>query len=220
METHCWVCNKTEEFFLNQKRDLLASIEKQIEECNDLEKNIIESTAQKLGFTEESKNMAKNIKEPYTTMTLSAVLENKENFLQLEPALKVVLDYCEKYYDAGKDSKTIADVIEKYLQEPIQQRYSNELRSNKFKLDSLTSRKKEIEGIHTFFLEKEITDRTLELSNLGFKFSHKFLICPVCASLFKEASSASFEVIEAQKRANEIAMDWGDDDIYDDDDLC
>ena len=215
MPKHCWVCNKTEEFFRNQKKELLDSIEKQIEECNDIEKNIIRTTAEKLGFSEESKKLAKNIKEPYTTMTLSAVLENKENFLQLEPALKVVLDYCEKYYDARKDSKTIADVIEKYLQEPIQQRYSNELRGNKFKLDSLTSRKNEIEKIHTFFIEKEITDRTLELSNLGFKFSHKFLICPICASLFEEAASASFDILEAKRKANEEAMDWDDDDDED-----
>ena len=214
MIKQCWLCKNTEEYFLNQKKELLESIEKELQESEAFEKNIRNATAEKLGFTEESKSAAKKIQDVYTKMTLSAVQENKENFLQLEPNLKVILDYCEKF---SYSFKNVADAIEKFLQEPTEDKYAMEMNKNKCKMENLLYRKSEIEKIKTFFIEKEFTNSDFDhfgfnISNLGFKFSKKYFVCPVCASLFKEASNAAFEVKEAQRRANELAMDWGDDD--------
>lgn len=210
----CWICKNTEEFFLKQKKELLDSIEKELQECEAFEKNIRNATAEKLGFTEESKNTAKTIQNVYTKMTLSAVLENKENFLQLEPKLKVILDYCERF---NYSFKNVADAIEKFLQEPTEDKYASEMEKNKCKMENLVYRKSEIEKIKTFFIEKDFTNKYFDnsgfkISSLGFKFDKKILICPICSSLLKEASDAAFEVTEAQRRANELAMDWGDDD--------
>lgn len=214
MIKQCWICKNTEEYFLNQKKELLDSIEKELQECDEFEQNIRNATAEKLGFTEESKSAAKKIQDVYTKMTLSAVQENKENFLQLEPNLKVILDYCEKF---SYSFKNVADAIEKFLQEPTEDKYANEMNKNKYKMDNLLYRKSEIEKIKTFFIEKDFTNKYFDnsgfkISSLGFKFDKKILICPICSSLLKEASDAAFEVTEAQRRANELAMDWDDDD--------
>ena len=212
MKEHCWICKNTEDYFLDQKKELLNPINKQLAECDEFGKNIISSTAEKLGFTEDSKNIAKKINAPYTTMTLSAVLENKENFLQLEPALKTIYDYCEKYPDVKTCCKTVSDSIQKYLQEPSKDKYSRALHDNENKRKSLLCQKEKLEEIKTFFIEKELNDKMLNISNLGFKFNKKFYLCPICASLFTESAKGAFEVIEAKRRAEEIAMNWGDDD--------
>lgn len=238
MPKHCWLCKNTEKFFLKQKEDLLKSIEQELSECEKIEASIIDVTKEKLGFTDESKEKVKSIQKVYSEMTLNAVLENKDNFLKLEPNLSTVLDYCLKY--GYRNLKTIGAVIENYLAEPLENRYANELRQNENRKLSLLQRKEKLEGIKTFFIEKVITPQSLDselrkskrvpenyncgygssiiihkpqnrsseqrnfnfsYKDLGFDFEKKVFICPICMSFFLEASNASFDVAEAQRRA-------------------
>ena len=47
-----------------------------------------------------------------------------------------------------------------------------------------------------------------------FNFSRKILICPVCLSMFAESANASFDIIEAQRRAQNSWDDMDDDDDW------
>ena len=245
MKKQCWFCKNTEDFFLQQKEDLLKSIEKKLLDFEDFEKSIIDITKEKLGFTDELKEKAKSIKNEYSSMTLNAVLENKDSFLKLEPNLEIILNYCSKY--GKRYFRTVNDVIQEFILEPVESRYTNELRQNETKRKSLLEKKEKLEQIKTFFIEKEITPHSLDTEieklkrtpednnfsytfsqrrnetkekdfsysyqQLGFNFSRKILICPVCLSMFAESANASFDIIEAQRRAQNS---W--DDIDDDDD--
>ena len=41
MKKQCWFCKNTEDFFLQQKEDLLRSIDKKLLDCEDFEKSIM-----------------------------------------------------------------------------------------------------------------------------------------------------------------------------------
>ncbi|MBQ8678911.1 MAG: hypothetical protein IJ688_14950 [Treponema sp.] len=225
MERKCWFCKNTEDYFIQQKEELLQSIEKELIECDTFEKNIIDTTKEKFGFTDDIKNKVRTIKAEYASMTLNAVLENKESFIKLDSNLETVINY---YYKFGnKKAKNINDVIQDFLLEPTEQRYKRELSNNESKKKSLLERKSELEKIKTFFVEKEITPASIdnEISKLddnnskkeqtyfgqetqttfsfsyqalGFNFSRKVLLCPICLSLFAEAANTAFEVTDAQ----------------------
>lgn len=225
MERKCWFCKNTEDYFIQQKEELLQSIEKELIECDNFEKNIIDTTKENFGFTDDTKNKVRTIKAEYASMTLNAVLENKESFIKLDSNFETVINY---YYKFGnKKAKNINDVIQDFLLEPTEQRYKRELSNNEFKKKSLLERKSELEKIKTFFVEKEITPASIdnEISKLddnnskkkltyfgqetqttfsfsyqalGFKFSRKVLLCPICLSLFAEAANTAFEVNDAQ----------------------
>ncbi len=244
MKKQCWFCKNTEDFFLQQKEDLLKSIDKKLLDCEDFEKSIIDITKEKLGFTDELKEKAKSIKNEYSSMTLNAVLENKDSFLKLEPNLEIILNYCSKY--GKRNFRTVNDVIQEFILEPVESRYTNELRLNETKRKSLLEKKEKLEQIKTFFIEKEITPHSLDTEieklkrtpednnfyytfsqrrnetkekdfsysyqQLGFNFSRKILICPVCLSMFAESANASFDIIEAQRRAQNSWDDIDDDD--------
>ena len=256
MAKHCWFCKNTEEFFLTQKRELLEKVEHELSECKKFEDSIIEITKEKLGFTDSLKEKVKGIGNVYSEMTLNAVLDNKDNFIKLEPNLNIILEYCIKY--GKRNLKTVKDVIDEYLSEPVESRYSNDLRQNENKKNQLLQKKQKLEDIKTFFIEKEITPRSLDnelnklkrkpeeynrnhsysfnqiqqnrisverdftfsYSNLGFDFSKKIFICPICTSLFAESANASFDIVEAQRKAQYEAdmAAWDDDDDWDDED--
>lgn len=244
----CWFCKNTEDYFIAQKEELLKTLDKELNECENFEFSIIEITKEKLGFTEDAKKKVKSIQTVYSEMTLNAVLENKDNFIKLEPNLNIILDYCHTY--RKQNLKTVREVIESYLTEPIEARYSNELRQNEAKKNQLLKNKEKLENIKTFFIEKEITPRRLDTElqklrrvpedynqsysftrmnqrakpdekdfnfsyeKLGFNFSKKIYICPICLSIFAESANASFDIVEAQKKAQHDAEmdDWDDDD--------
>ena len=256
MAKYCWFCKNTEDFFISQKKALQIKIEQELTECAKFETSIIEVTKEKLGFTDSLKEKVKKIPTVYSEMTLNAVLDNKDNFIKLEPNLNIILDYCIKY--GKRNLKTVKEVIEEYLAEPIESRYSNEVHQNENKRKQLLQKKQKLAEIKTFFIEKEITpqsldselsklkrepedynnrnysygfnriqqnrspnekDFTFSYSNLGFNFSKKIFICPICTSLFAESANASFDIVEAQRKAQyeaEMAA-WDDDDDWDDD---
>lgn len=171
MSKICWVCKNTEDFFLNQKQELLKNIEKELKDCADFKSKIVDVTKEKLGFSDKLKEKVRRIKSEYLTMTLNAVLENKDSFIKLEPALEILTDYFSKYWTWGHSSnlKTVSDVKEKFLQEPVESRYSCELSRNESKEKQLLAKKETLENITTFFVEKEITPYFLdsEFSKLG-----------------------------------------------------
>ncbi len=160
MDKQCWFCKNTEDFFLEQKDELLKSIEKELSECESFEKSIVEVTKEKLGFTEENKSKVQQIQKEYTDMTLNAVLENRNNFVKLEPNLSIVLDYYSKY--GNRNCKSVRDVIEQYLSEPLEVRYKSDLLQNTSKKERLLRQKTELENVKTFFFEKEITSENFD----------------------------------------------------------
>lgn len=162
MDKQCWFCKNTEDFFLEQKDELLKSIEKELSECESFEKSIVEVTKEKLGFTEENKSKVQQIQKEYTDMTLNAVLENRNNFVKLEPNLSIVLDYYSKFPNCN--CKSVKDVIDQYLSEPSENRYANEVRQNKNKKENLLHQKTQLENVKTFFFEKEITSGKIDAS--------------------------------------------------------
>ena len=162
MDKQCWFCKNTEDFFLEQKDELLKSIEKELSECESFEKSIVEVTKEKLGFTEENKSKVQQIQKEYTDMTLNAVLENRNNFVKLEPNLSIVLDYYSKF--PNRNCKSVKDVIDQYLSEPSENRYANEVRQNKNKKENLLHQKTQLENVKTFFFEKEITSGKIDAS--------------------------------------------------------
>ena len=162
MDKQCWFCKNTEDFFLEQKDELLKSIEKELSECESFEKSIVEVTKEKLGFTEENKSKVQQIQKEYTDMTLNAVLENRNNFVKLEPNLSIVLDYYSKF--PNRNCKSVKDVIDQYLSEPSENRYANEVRQNKNKKENLLHQKTQLENVKTFFFEKEITSEKIDAS--------------------------------------------------------
>ncbi|MBO5125073.1 MAG: hypothetical protein J6C11_08120 [Spirochaetaceae bacterium] len=238
----CWICRNTEDYFLNQKEELLKSTQNEINECERFEENILEETKDRLGFTDEKKERVRNISDVYTKMTLTAILENKQSFLQLEPSLEIIFHYIDAFNLMRDESrrkgiyprknevesatfKILKDAIELYLQEPLESRYSNDLMRNESRKKALYLRKSELERISTFFIEKEMTAQSLDsmfsksssfsFSRLGFNIHKRIYLCPFCLALFAEAASASFDVRDAQIKAMEAAAlddDWDDDD--------
>lgn len=223
MSKKCWICKNTEGYFIEKKNQLLERISSEIKECELFENDIVATTAEKLGFTDEQKEKVKSIKSVYWEMTVNAILDNRNSFLQLEPNLKIVFDYIDKYWLRSKGFKTLKDIIEQFLREPVEQRYSSELNSNRIKLKELRCKREEIDNIKTFFIEKNITASSLSNDfsyfRLGFDITRKIYLCPICVRLFQESASAAFEVKESKKRAEEAAMydDWGEVDDLDDD---
>lgn len=221
----CWICRNTEDYFLNQKEELLKSTQNEINECERFEENILEETKDRLGFTDEKKEKLQNIGDVYLEMTLAAVLANKQSFLQLEPSLEIIFHYIDTFQVNTTTLETVKDVMELYLQEPLESRYSNDLMRNESRKKALCLRKSELERISTFFIEKEMTAQSLDsmfsksssfsFSRLGFNIHKRIYLCPFCLALFAEAASASFDVRDAQIKAMEAAAlddDWDDDD--------
>ena len=156
-------------------------------------------------------------------MTFNAILENRNNFFQLEPALEILFQYSDKYYGNRPNFQTVYEVIDKYLQEPIERRYFTEINQNKRKKESLLSKKEKLQKLTTFFIEKEMNSSNLDkilgrdsfsFFDLNFSINAKIYLCPFCASLLSEAASASFDIKDAERRAQEAAQqdDWDDDD--------
>jgi len=178
----CWVCKNAEDFFLNQKKELLKSIQNEIDECENFEENIFEETKGRLGFTDEKREKVQNISSVYSEMTLAAILENRQSFLQLEPSLEIIFHYIDTFALVRSESrrkmicpkkeqlelertttpKTLKDVIELYLQEPLESRYANDLMKNESRKKALYLKKSELERITTFFIEKEMTAQSLD----------------------------------------------------------
>lgn len=158
----CWICRNTEDFFLDQKEKLLKSIQSEIEECERFEENILEETKDRLGFTDEKKGKVQNIGDVYLEMTLAAVLANRQSFLQLEPSLEIIFHYIDTFQVNTTTLETLKDVMELYLQEPLESRYSNDLMRNESRKKALYLRKSELERITTFFIEKEMTAQSLD----------------------------------------------------------
>ena len=167
MSNICWVCKNTEDEFLKQKEELLQSVEKQLAECDNFEKTIVDTTKEKLGFTDEAKEKVKGIKSEYASMTLNAVIENKDNFVKLEPNLSIVLDYYSRY--GNRSCRSVKDVIDQYIAEPLESRYTADLRNNSYKKDKLLKQKENLENVKSFFYEKEITASVIDssISQLG-----------------------------------------------------
>ncbi len=157
MAKKCWICKNTEEFLLKQKEDILSQINEKIQELENNNSKIIEITKEKLGFSDEMKDKVKNIQSVYAEMTLNAVLENRSNFITLEPSFQILFDYVDKYFYTKKNISTVKDLINMFLQEPIEDRYRNEVNSNSSKIRELKIRKEKIESIKTFFIEKDIS---------------------------------------------------------------
>ena len=242
MERQCWVCKNTEEYFLKQKEELIKSIEQEIAECDNFEKTIIDTTKERLGFTDAAKERVKSIKPEYASMTLNAVLENKDSFIKLDPNLETIINYCHNSYT--RNYKTVNDVIQDFLLEPKEDRYKSDLSRNESKRKSLLNKKAELEKINTFFFEKEITASGLDSSisqlshnqseyerftgnnynhnfkqndnfrfsfrDLGFSFSKKVYLCPICLSLFIDSANASLNIMKGIQDAQRAA-DWDDD---------
>lgn len=162
MERQCWVCKNTEDEFLKQKEELLQSVGKQLAECDTFEKTIVDTTKEKLGFTDENKEKVKSIKSEYASMTLNAVIENKDSFVKLEPNLSIVLDYYSKF--GNRSIKSVKDVIDQYIAEPLESRYTADLRNNSYKKDKLLKQKENLENVKSFFYEKEITTSEIDFS--------------------------------------------------------
>lgn len=170
MSKICWVCKNTEDEYLKQKEEVLQSIEKELAEYENFEKSIVEITKEKLGFTDENKNKLREIKPEYTSMTINAVVENRNNFVKLEPNLSIVLDYYSKY--GNRNSKSVKDVIDQYISEPLESRFSNELQQNKYKKDNLLKKKENLENVKSFFYEREITASGLDSSISQLEHNH------------------------------------------------
>lgn len=158
----CWICRNTEDYFLNQKEELLKSTQNEINECERFEENILEETKDRLGFTDEKKGKVQNIGDVYLEMTLAAVLANRQSFLQLEPSLEIIFHYIDTFQVNTTTLETVKDAIELYLQEPLESRYSNDLMRNESRKKALYLRKSELERISTFFIEKEMTAQSLD----------------------------------------------------------
>ena len=158
----CWICRNTEDYFLNQKEELLKSTQNEINECETFEENIFEETKGRLGFTDEKKGKVQNIGDVYLEMTLAAVLANRQSFLQLEPSLEIIFHYIDTFQVNTTTLETLKDVMELYLQEPLESRYSNDLMRNESRKKALYLRKSELERISTFFIEKEMTAQSLD----------------------------------------------------------
>lgn len=224
MKNRCWICKRTEDFYIKQRNNLLEKVETELQECCEFKEQIYEETKKKLGFTDEVKETVKNIKSEYLNMKITAVIENKDSFINLEPRLEILVNYYSKYYRNSRDIKTVADIQEKFFEEPIESRYSSELSANKRKEDSLLLKKEGLEKITTTFVGKTITpnfvDRKLKTcySKLGFEFNRQILLCPICASLFEESANASFEIEQARIEEERQKYDDWDDDDWDDDD--
>ena len=150
MNKHCWFCKNTEDFFLQQKEELLQSIDKELFDYDNFEKSIVDITKEKFGFTDEQKDKVKSIKPEFTSMTMSAVLENKDSFIKLEPNLKIIINYYSKFIN--KNFKFVNEVIQNFLSEPIEDRYKGELVRNSSNKKLLLERKAKLEEIKTFFI--------------------------------------------------------------------
>ena len=213
MTRQCWICKNSEDDFMSQKEKLLTSLKNEIKEYENYIQNIKNITIEKLDFTE--------------------AIKTKNNL--------TIYDYAKKYYFHDAMNKlTIKDLIQRFQKEPIEDRYKNDLIQYERKLKDLNNKKEQIESIKSFFIEKDFTpetiDRNLEkckyisifddssfprntidnrfkfsFQGLGFDFSKKIFICPICLSLFAEASGASFEIKEAQEKAYSSMFDDCDD---------
>ena len=104
MSKKCWICKNTEDYFIDQKNILLENISAEIKECELFENNIVETAKRNLGFTDEQKEKVRAIKSVYSEMTVYAVLDNRNSFLQLEPNLKILFDYVDKYWSDNSDN--------------------------------------------------------------------------------------------------------------------
>ncbi len=230
MSKICWICKNSDDLFIEQRNELLKYVNEQIKECDNYEKTVKESMAEKLGFTKTSKEKIKSIKQVYADMTFNAVSDNRRNFIQLEPALEILLQYSDKYYGKNANFETLRDLIEKYLQEPIEARYVSEQMLNKRKRQNLLLKKEKLEELKTFFVEKNITSEYLDsvlgkqffsFSNLGFKIKTKIYLCPFCAALFAESDIPKLGMQDLKHRTTRQAQpnicydeDWGDEEDF------
>lgn len=241
MKRQCWICKCTDEKFLKQRENILQQIDQEIKSCDEFEKNIVNETAQKLGFTSESKEKVKKL--TCLDVTVSAILDNESYFLKADSNLQILLDYNKKYGYSRK-FRTVKELVDTYCKEPMEQRYNNEVQLNRNKRTKLLQKKEQIEQLKTSFIlynvepkfysstkvaetkptilrsynRYEIPSRPhpdISYSSLGFDFEKEIYLCPICSTLFLQAADAVYETRASQLRAAQQAEmdddDWEDD---------
>ena len=130
LEYKCWICHRSEKSFLEEKKHLLAEVKEQIVLLVKEEEDIVTSKAEELGFTNKNKDAVSKLK--CQSVTLSAVLENENFFLNSDPNLRILLDYCRKY-NLQRRFKTVEELKNSFLSEPTKDKYSHDLHTLKNK---------------------------------------------------------------------------------------
>lgn len=218
LEYKCWICRRSEKSFLEEKNHLLTEVREQIAFLIKEEEDIVTSKAEELGFTKKNKDAISKLK--CQSVTLSAVLENENFFLNSEPNLSILLDYCRKY-NLQRKFKTVEELKNSFLSEPTKDKYSHDLYTLQNKKITLENKQNRLNLITTSFIEKTFNLSHVKAGrylDLGFNFPKTINICPICSALFEESAKASFNLKESERiEAERLAYDdddWGDEEDW------
>jgi hypothetical protein len=203
--------DETKEIFDN----IIMELNEYLNNLDEEDKTLRNKFAEKNGFIKENVESLMLIDDSLKQMKLNAFWENYNSFLKLEPKLEILYNYCTKFKPNIQREKNILDLIESYKNEPADHRLEPLRREIKNKKEQLEKAIVNIASKNNYFLETDIDFNVFELdysvqeiiskysqSNYK-KLTEKIILCPFCASLFKSASNASYNLLEARRREYE-----------------
>jgi hypothetical protein len=223
----CYICKRTEDEFKKIFLDKLASLEEEKSLLEDKIDKIKEIYAKENGFTDESKNILKKIDKKFLELKFHSYLENEKVFDELDENLILLKNYYINYRPQIKEYNgiTINDILEQFLLEPFEDRYERIKKEIEKKISDINPYIEKINETKSFFFEIDVGlnslyhelvseryDRTsyyrdLEPNIYKYTLPNKIYLCPYCAAMLKEASTATF-TLKIKKKKKKRDDDW------------
>jgi DNA-binding transcriptional MerR regulator len=177
----CYICHRNENEFKKIFAEKLIVLEDEIKNLNEELNNLKDKFAKEKGFTEENKQMLKNIDNKYLTIKYNSYLENRILFSEMENRLPILEEYYNefnniiRYYQGNvvlplrnkhTQEITFNDILESYVSEPFDFRIEKQKKELENKIETIVPYIEKIKETHNFFFEMDTKLNTL-LQELG-----------------------------------------------------
>jgi len=203
----CDFCKREENEIIGIFKPIIMTFEKDID---DLDKEINDIKIQypsKNGFTNENFEKVKKIDKNILDIKLDAIMGNMEPFIKLDINIKLLTSYFTIFKPEIKLQNTLGDLLNLFVNEPTQQRLSDEVKEIVIKRECLSKKIKIIKEKNEYIERDNINDIIIPLNIFGFEeeiisdilkiirktsMKRNIILCPYCNYLFKEKNIVQF----------------------------
>jgi hypothetical protein len=209
------ICNKEEIEIQEIFENIIMELNTQLNVLENENNELKDKYSKDNGFTKENSESLMEIEDGLLHMKLNAFWGNYNSFIKIEPKLEILYKYYTKFQPRIQRENDIKDLIEFFKNEPYDYRLEPLKHEINIKIEQISKSIKDVASINNYFMEANIDfsifgldyhtqDTISKYSKNNYdKLTQKIILCPFCASLFKSAANASYNLMEAQRREYE-----------------
>jgi hypothetical protein len=219
----CDFCKRDETEIMGLFVPIIDSFKKEIKDIDlQIKGGLEDQYRSKHGFTQENFDKLQRINANILEMKIDAFINNLTQFINLEPNLQMLNEYFTKYESKISLSNTIGELVDLFINEPIEIRLRNELQTISSQKSILEKKIKTIEDQNKFY-EHDIDEIEIPLNVFNFEDNfkneikeiskidkitvpRKMMLCPYCKDLFVESPEISKIKMAVMERARQKKM--------------